>query len=560
MEPEQIIDSEDYADYIIENNMDQDEIDRRYQPALLLQAGRFFVMYQKGETSVQYGYQAIPKCLGLLRAEDAVEQTEVNRLRRQPGVDLYGNGVLVGLVDTGIDVYHPAFIREDGSSSILSVWDQTQKMPENQDGLQTEVSYGRVYSKEQIDASVRLGRGKGEIGSLDSIGHGTFLAGVIAGRICEQDNFSGIAPDASLTVVRLRQAKKNLRSYYQINPEVTCYSESDVLLGIRYVLSVAEKMKMPIVVCLGIGTSQGGHDGLLPLGVYMNLFGEYKGIGMVACAGNESGRRHHYHGELQRSVRTEEVELNVGEREQGFYMEFWGKVPAKFTIGVIAPTGEGYEQVRSIGSETVRLPFIFEGSNVIVSFWPTEAATGEQLISFRFQTPLPGIWRIQVTLERESVGTYDIWLPMENFISEDTFFLQSDPEITITDPGNAVRVLTVGTYDSSNGSIYQYSSRGYTRDGRIAPDITAPGVNLLGPVRNGQYGTMTGSSVAAACAAGVAVLLFEWGIIRGNDRDMNTNEMSKLMIRGAQRSLLMGYPNRIWGYGVLSAYGIFEVI
>ena len=155
-----------------------------------------------------------------------------------------------------------------------------------------------------------------------------------------------------------------------------------------------------------------------------------------------------------------------------------------------------------------------------------------------------------------------MWLPIHGFVRDDTVFLRADPFTTVTSPGNSPFAITAGAYNHLNDSLYIHSSRGYTRDGRIKPDLTAPGVGVYGPGVSSVPGVfpmerMTGSSVAAAHTAGAVADLFSWGYVSGNDPYINNNTVKAFLTRGAKRNPSYTYPNREWGYGTLDLYQSF---
>ncbi len=149
---------------------------------------------------------------------------------------------------------------------------------------------------------------------------------------------------------------------------------------------------------------------------------------------------------------------------------------------------------------------------------------------------------------------------MEGFISDNTYFIRSDPYITILSLGNSELPLTVTAYNDLDDSLFQNSSRGFTRINRIKPDVAAPGVNVIAPTLDGGFAPFTGTSVSAAHATGIAAMLFEWGVIRGNLPDMSTIEMKNLILRGAKRDIDVVYPNRDWGYGILDIFNVFDAL
>ncbi len=151
---------------------------------------------------------------------------------------------------------------------------------------------------------------------------------------------------------------------------------------------------------------------------------------------------------------------------------------------------------------------------------------------------------------------------MDGFLSKNTMFLRPDPDNTITDPGNASMPLTVSTYNHGNNSIYIHSSRGYTPDGRIKPDLAAPGVEVQGPALTPlgadlRFTRRTGSSVAAALTAGAVADLFTWGVTNNNNQALSGAAIKSMLIRGANRSQAFTYPNPTWGFGTLNLYQAF---
>ena len=179
----------------------------------------------------------------------------------------------------------------------------------------------------------------------------------------------------------------------------------------------------------------------------------------------------------------------------------------------------------------------------------------------RFETPAPGIWHIRVYPSFSIAGTFHIWLPMHGFVSEQTIFLRSNPDTTITDPGNGATPLTVSTYNHTNNSIFIHSSRGYTRSLRIKPDLAAPGVDVQGPALSDgpepAFTRRSGSSIAAAITAGAVADIFSWGFTDKNDENITGVSVKSMLIRGAGRNPAFRYPNREWGYGTLNLYQSF---
>lgn len=506
-------------------------------------------------------YSTIPKLYGL---EDttALESSGILPVFDQPSLRATGRGVMIGFIDTGIDYTSPLFKRPDGSSRILSIWDQGiqgEQAPEPVAGFQP--FYGTTYSQEDINLALASEDPFSIVPSRDTNGHGTFMAGVAAGnRITRPASFSGAAPEAAIAVVKLKPAKQYLRDFFLIPPGIPAYQENDIMAALSYLLGLANQFAMPLVIYLGSGTNQGGHDGTSPLSIQLQAL-TARGFAAVTSAGNEVGYHHHYMGTPAENQSYEDVELRVGENEPGFCLELWARAPELYTVGFVSPSGEVIERVPSVlGNETL-IPFRLDSTRISLSYQNYEAGSGGQLIFLRFETPSPGIWHIRVYPSFSISGMFHMWLPMRGFVSEQTIFLRSDPDTTITDPGNAATPITVSTYNHTNNSIFIHSSRGYTRSLRIKPDIAAPGVDVQGPaVSNASEPVFTrrsGSSIAAAITAGAVADIFTWGFTDKNDENITGATAKSMLIRGAGRNAAFRYPNREWGYGTLNLYQSF---
>ena len=509
----------------------------------------------------QHTYSAIPKLYGL-QDTTALEAAGILPVFSQPNLMSTGQGILIGMIDTGIDYTNPLFQNPDGTSRILRLWDQTiesENTPEAVAGFQP--FYGTVYSQEDLNRALASEQPLELVPSTDTSGHGTFLAGVAAGRqIQSPTTFSGAAPDAALAVVRLKPAKQYLREFFAVPPDADAYQENDIMAAAAFLLGVAGQYQMPLVLCLGVGTSQGSHSGISPLAMQLQALSGTRGFACVTGAGNETGFRHHYFGNLSPDQEYEDVELRVADSTSGFSMELWADVSELYTVGFVSPSGEVIERIpMTVGQETT-ISFQLDATRILISYQITESSSGRFLAFLRFTGPAPGIWHIRVYPTLLVSGQFHIWLPMQGFLTEDTGFLRPDPDITITDPGNAPLLLTVSTYNHVTGSLYIHSSRGFTATGQIKPDFAAPGVEVQGPgipPGTSRLSRQTGSSVATAITAGAVACLFSWGFTQGNDTTLTSISVKSILIRGAERKEAFRYPNRQWGYGTLNLYQAF---
>lgn len=499
-----------------------------------------------------YSYEVIPKCFGLLD-QTALEASGILRMQNQPALRLRGNGVLVGFIDTGIDYTNPLFRFSDGSTRILSIWDQ-----ELQSGTPPQgILYGSVYRREEIDRALLSDNPYELVPSRDENGHGTFLAGVAAGGEDVRADFIGAVPEASIAVVKLKEAKQYLKDFYFIPDGVPVYQENDIMLAVSYLNGLAMIYDMPLVICLGVGSSMGNHGRTGAVSTYLNYICGRRKRCVVAAAGNEANARRHFQGELSAGMNYEDVQINVEQDMRGFYVELWAKAPELYAVAVISPTGEQIPRVPVRAGASLEFRFVFEQTTVSVDCWSEPRETASQLVYLRFKEPKQGIWIVRVFPQNVITGNYHMWLPMQQMTDGEVFFLRSNPDMTITDPGSATQVITPGGYNAANEALYLNSGRGYTIDGEVKPDFVAPAVEVYGPGLRQNYVTYTGTSAAAAVTAGACAQIMQWGFVNLNEPRLSNAGIKNMLIRGADRDNERSYPNREWGYGTLDVYQAF---
>ena len=499
-----------------------------------------------------YSYEVIPKCFGLLD-QTAIEASGILRMQNQPALRLRGNGVLVGFIDTGIDYTNPLFRFSDGSTRILSIWDQ-----ELQSGTPPQgILYGSEYRREEIDRALLSDNPYELVPSRDENGHGTFLAGVAAGGEDVRADFIGAVPEASIAVVKLKEAKQYLKDFYFIPDGVPVYQENDIMLAVSYLNGLAMIYDMPLVICLGVGSSMGNHGRTGAVSTYLNYICGRRKRCVVAAAGNEANARRHFQGELSAGMNYEDVQINVEQDMRGFYVELWAKAPELYAVAVISPTGEQIPRVPVRAGASLEFRFVFEQTTVSVDCWSEPRETASQLVYLRFKEPKQGIWIVRVFPQNVITGNYHMWLPMQQMTDGEVFFLRSNPDMTITDPGSATQVITPGGYNAANEALYLNSGRGYTIDGEVKPDFVAPAVEVYGPGLRQNYVTYTGTSAAAAVTAGACAQIMQWGFVDLNEPRLSNAGIKNMLIRGADRDNERSYPNREWGYGTLDVYQAF---
>ncbi len=504
-------------------------------------------------TIQELGYGVMPSILGPV-SQASLEASGIPRLRNIPNFGLRGQGVLIGIIDTGIDYTNPIFRYADGTTRISSIWDQTIVSDHPPDGFY----YGTEYTREQINLALQSENPYDIVPTTDVNGHGTMVAGIAGGGEVPESGFYGIATDAEFVIVKLKPAKKYLKNFFFIPEEALGYQENDIAFGMNYLISVYGREHKPMAICIAVDTSQSSHDGRGTLSTYLSELAETPGIAVIIAAGNEGLARRHYFGNINTTTGYDTVELNVGENETGFSMELWGYNPSLYSVDILSPSGEYVPRSQTGRDEYQEITFIFETTIIHLDYQMFESQSGDQLILFRFDHPATGIWRINVYERGDIKLGFHIWLPMEGFISDRTYFIRPDPYTTLLTLACTLIPITMTAYDPSSDSLYSEASRGYSRVGDIDPSLAAPGVNVVGPAPDQTFVEYTGTSVAAAHTAGVAAMLLEWGIVKGNLPGMSTVEMKKLMIRGARRSADIVYPNRDWGFGILDIYDVFD--
>ena len=506
-------------------------------------------------TLPKYSYNSIPKCYAPISME-TLNQTGILPVQNYPTLQLKGNGILIGFMDSGIDYTNRVFRNLDGTTRIAAIWDQTV-----QSGTPPrDFSYGSEYTQEQINSALQSEEPLELVPSTDESGHGTYAASLAAGGADAGEQFLGAAPEAAIAMVKLKQAKQYLRDYYFIPGNAVCYQETDLMLGLKYLNDLADSLGMPLVICITCGSSMGGHIGTLPLSFLIEGYSTRANHITVIGTGNEADKRHHYFNTLENTEDTKTVELRVGENVTGFSLELWTEVPNILSISIISPSGENTSRIPFRVGASAEIDFLFERTKVSVDYRLLVEKSSSELVFFRFNAPAPGIWKIIVEPLTVADGRFHMWLPLTEFLTGEVFFLESDPYYTLTNPANTDSPVVVSYYNGTAGAVSQSSGRGYTRTGRLKPDITAPGVNVTGALPGDRFSSRTGSCISAAVTAGAVALMLEWILDIQKVSGIDSFQIKSLLILGAVRPKTMEYPNREWGYGQLNLYNTFETM
>lgn len=501
-----------------------------------------------------YDHRSIPKLYGLMQETEAggasfdpnsLIISGITQVQREP-LNLLGRGCVIVFIDTGIDYTNPVFRNPDGSSRILAIWDQTIQTGTAPEGF----LYGSEYSREEINRALQSEDPYEIVPSRDENGHGSNLAAVAAGSILGNGmEYMGVAPEADIVVVKLKECKDYLREFYLIPRNVPAYQENDIMLAVLYGDGFAKSFQKPVIFCIGLGTNYGDHAGSSALSRYLDMTAVKRSRAVVVCGGNEGNAAHHYQGNLispeSPGASREAVEVRVGPGSDGFLLELWGNLPDIVTVSVRSPGGETIPPIRLGVQDIITYGFIYERTRITIAGTLVETASGEELITMRVQSPTAGIWTFVVEAARDMDvhnGRFNMWLPIRQFLNAEVTFLKPSPYTTLTEPAMASDVISVSTYDGVTRSFYIESGRGFTRTGEINPDFAAPGVNVS-VIR----GKQTGSSLAAAITAGAVAQFMQWAVVEGNNIFVESREIKNYFVRGATRSYDVNYPNREWG-------------
>lgn len=489
-----------------------------------------------------------------------LESANILQFHKNPYLTLTGQGVLLGILDTGIDYMNLEFMFEDDTSKILRLWDQSISMgksPQN-------IPFGSEYTRDDINKAIKSARSGGDpyaiVPSKDINGHGTHMCGLMGAK-GRNPILVGAAPDSRFIVVKLKSIQPEVSEDYGVeDTTVAKYNDTDIILALKYIYNVAKELNTPISILVPVGSNLGGHDGTTILEKYIDQLTKIRGIVISIPTGNEGFSDTHTEGKFDKTGDIKIIELSVAPEENELMFEIWCNKPDKISLGVVSPSGEVIEKIPARRGEVEQVNFVYEKSILYVKYFIPEEATGDELIRVRITNIREGIWQFRLYGDLVVDGRYNSWIPQRDLIKEGTRFLNPNQFITLTLPSTAAGAITVGYYNQNNNTAVAQSGRGYTRDGRIKPEISAGGINALTTAVGGGTTTVSGSSVAAAVTAGASALLLQWGIVDGNDPTLYSQKLKTYLIRGANKREGEVYPNPQWGYGTLNLEGVFNNI
>ena len=420
---------------------------------------------------------------------------------------LMGAGVLVAIIDSGIDYLHPAFQNSDGTTRILYLWDQTADAAASYGRVPAGYAQGAEYNSDDINEALaqpdRAASLKIVPVSDRGSGHGTAVAGVAAGNGAASPGrrYKGAAPESSLLVVKLGKQGSSFAL------------TTEIIEAIDYVVRKAISLNMPVAINLSFGNNDGPHDGS---SLFENYIADIKGIWknvVVVASGNEGDARHHSFLKLENG-RSQTVAVAIAENERNVLLQIWKHYQDRFRVSITAPDVSRLNLNCQAGRAGT---YIFGRSRVYVFCGEPSPYTISQGIFIQWlsangaQYIMPGVWYINFDPVDIKYGDVNMWLPTIEVVGLSTGFLSPSPDTTLTIPAAARNVITVGAYNAASNSMASFSGRGNTTDGRYMPAIVAPGVDIISASPGGGYSSNTGTSIAAPFVTGSAALMMEWG-------------------------------------------------
>lgn len=492
--------------------------------------------------------------------------------RREPF--LSGKGVLIAVLDSGIDYERADFRNADGSTRILYLWDQTISSGQPPEGFEIGSEYSSAQINEALMASTRQ-EAFTLVPSIDTNGHGTAVAGIAAGYIASTASRTA-SGDASLTISQNIPGKS-----YPYEGAATASSllivklglpkeegfprTTEIMRGVTYAIRKSLELNMPLVINLSFGNSYGSHDGSSLLERFLDNAGEIGKTVICVGSGNEGNSAGHISGNVNNVPVT--AQLTVSNYESSLSIQLFTNYSDRYRIYLRSPDGTRNELPANI--QTGKYSLQMEQTSLLIYFGePTPYSVVKEL--YIDMVPVgtasyinTGIWELILEPVKIVTGQYYLYLPVNTTRSQGTGFTAPTPDVTMTIPSTAARVITVGAYNTIYDSYADFSGRGYVDTNRtvgvvtaglIKPDLAAPGVNLLAPDLYGGYTTVTGTSFATPVVSGCAALFMEWGIVKGNDPFLYGEKVKAYFRKGARP--VRGeteYPNNRVGFGALCA-------
>jgi subtilisin family serine protease len=481
-----------------------------------------------------------------------------------------GDGVIIAVIDTGIDWDHLDFRNPSNpkKSRILRIWDQTLS-PVTGESAPAGFTFGVEYTQAQIENEID-GTPAGFVREKDIDGHGTHVTGTAAGNgAALNGQYTGLAPNADIVVVKAGDGS---------------FDTKNIIDALDYLKNLSTSLGKPIVVNMSLGSQSGAHDGTDPLELAIDDFTD-KAAGriVVVAAGNENGDNIHKQ-LVVAAGGTEIISLqvpttNTSSSQNVFQFTAYGNDTSAINIKVIAPDGSQSTSLSSSGS------LVMAGNAKVYMSNFIDPESGDRKVQVYLtrttsSTSVTGTWNIVVDNVSSNSITIDGWLDTKGDDFSEMTVTGGDSNYLVTIPGCATKAITVGSYiakldwyaASGNGYNYTvgmqdgistFSSVGPRRDNVIKPNITANGqaaVSCLSSdsgleasspymVVNNLYRIEQGTSMASPVVAGCVALLLQ------KKPTATFTEIKNAITTTATKDALTGsVENSTWGSGKIDVF------
>ena len=474
---------------------------------------------------------------GVVNGETVTNASGTSYIENNPYISVDGTGTLIAIIDSGIDYLHPDFINEDGTSKIVSIWDQEG----NSNPPPTGAIFGSEFTREDINKAIAENN---DNLTKDNIGTGTIAAGIATGNGRLNPLYKGVATKSELIIVKLKHYEG---TYMQgrIN-----YLNTDFLAAIKYVCDVSERLNIPTIINLTIGERARS----VILTNFLETFDylESSGVVIVSGAGNEGDTNIHYEGNANTDSPYEDVILEVGE-QKNLLITIGANGPGRGSVAVISPSGQlSYKVEYAPDEEAFSGDFNLENSKYTIQIFYPWILSGNEEVEILIEDIKPGIWTLRLFLEFETSGEFDIYLPNGNLIPSNTRFLDPNSFATITLYASTENVRA---FNDKTDSMWIGSSKGPLRTKVVLkPDIVAPGVDIISTYINNNYIKSTGTGVSSSLTAGILALMMDY--ISQQEvyqrKLLFTNVLKTYLMLGATKNSIYTFPNDSQGFGVLN--------
>lgn len=455
---------------------------------------------------------------------------------------LTGKGVIVAILDTGINYEHLDFRNEDGTTRLLYLWDQTvgNKPPEG-------FYEGIVYTKSEIDIALKE---NAELLSVDTMGHGTMVSGICVGNGNRSNGaYKGVAPNADIITVKL--GKNGYESYAMT---------TEFMRAIKFSYDMAKKENKPLVLNASYGTNSGSHNGTTLFEEYIDDMISTYPSAFIVPTGNEGEADSHYENVLMDNE-VDNIDFTVSGNLKSVNFSIWKDFVDDFTIEIITPDNNSTGILKPS-----RKVYKFSFPKYVISVVfnePTPYKIEQEIyVQIDFINPIAETtsWRLNVYCGVIVSGDINIWLPTVEEAGASTLFLSPSANTTLTIPSTSSGVISVSGYDTYTGKIASFSGRGFKLTEDKKPNISAPAVEVLTTSNNLLYDTATGTSFSAPFVAGACACLMEYGVVEKNVPYLYGEKLKAYLEKGATRESGMIYPNRAYGYGLLCIKNTLDLL